>query len=242
MTTAVEFHQFTKRYGAMAAIEDLSFEVRAGRIVGLIGPNGAGKSTSLRGLLGLLRPTSGAATVFGVPYGRLTRPARRVGVHMDGVGFETGITGRRHLEIVATAAGVSRRKVDETLERVGLADAGRRRLGKYSTGMKQRLGLATALIGEPELLVLDEPANGLDPEGIRWLRQFLRSFADQGGTVLLSSHQLAELAQTIDEVVVVRGTTAFTGTLAELTGDGRHDLEDRYFDLLDTPKEAGTRG
>lgn len=191
----------------------------------------------MRGLLNLVRPTSGEATVFGVLYEQLSQPAQRIGVHMDGLGFETGMTGRRHLEICAVAAGVSRQRVDETLERVGLADAARRRLGKYSTGMKQRLGLATALIGDPEVLVLDEPANGLDPEGIRWLRKFLRSFADAGGTVLLSSHQLAELAHIADEVVLINRRTVFAGPLDELTAGGQDTLEDRYFDLL----EAGAR-
>ena len=231
MTPVIEFNGFTKRYGDLVAVEDLTFSVRAGRVVGLLGPNGAGKSTSLRGLLGLLRPSEGQATVFGVPYGQLDRPAQAVGVHMDGLGFETGITGRRHLEICAVAAGVPRSRVDGVLAEVGLADAARRRLGKYSTGMKQRLGLATALIGDPDLLVLDEPANGLDPEGIRWLRQFVRSFAQNGGTVLLSSHQLAELAQTVDEVIVINRRTLFAGPLEALTADGR-SLEDSYFDLV----------
>ncbi|MFI6095670.1 ABC transporter ATP-binding protein [Lentzea sp. NPDC051213] len=231
MTPVIEFDGFTKHYRDLVAVEDLSFSVQAGRIVGLLGPNGAGKSTSLRGLLGLLRPTSGHAAVFGVPYDRLDRPAQAVGVHMDGLGFETGITGRRHLEICAVAAGVSRSRVDSVLAEVGLADAAHRRLGKYSTGMKQRLGLATALIGDPDLLVLDEPANGLDPEGIRWLRHFLRAFADEGGTVLLSSHQLAELAQTVDEVVVINRGTLFAGPLTDLVSGGR-SLEDSYFDLV----------
>ncbi|MEU3643248.1 ATP-binding cassette domain-containing protein [Lentzea sp. NPDC034063] len=231
MTPVIEFDGFTKRYGDLVAVEDLTFSVRPGRVVGLLGPNGAGKSTSLRGLLGLLRPSEGRATVFGVPYRQLDRPAQAVGVHMDGLGFETGITGRRHLEICAVAAGVPRSRVDAVLAEVGLADAARRRLGKYSTGMKQRLGLATALIGDPDLLVLDEPANGLDPEGIRWLRQFVRSFAEKGGTVLLSSHQLAELAQTVDEVIVINRRTLFAGPLQALTADGR-SLEDSYFDLV----------
>ncbi|RSM63044.1 ABC transporter ATP-binding protein [Amycolatopsis sp. WAC 01376] len=228
----IKFSGFGKRYGGVTAVEDLDFAVGAGRVVGLIGPNGAGKSTSLRGLLGLVRPTSGYATVFGLPYGQLKMPGRQVGVHMEGLGFETGITGRRHLQICATAVGASKDRVDAVLDEVGLGRAARRRLGQYSTGMRQRLGLATALIGDPEMLVLDEPANGLDPEGIRWLRRLLRSFADRGGTVLLSSHQLAELAQTVDEIVIIKGRTVFAGSLDELTGNGVHQLEDRYFELV----------
>ncbi|GAB3399161.1 ABC transporter ATP-binding protein [Amycolatopsis echigonensis] len=238
MTTAMEFCEFGKQYGRVVAVHDLSFTVRTGRVVGLIGPNGAGKSTSLRGLLGLIRPTTGYATVFGQSYARLDAPAQRIGVHMDGLGFETGMTGRRHLEICAVAAGVSRQRVEPVLEEVGLADVAGRRLGKYSTGMKQRLGLASALLGEPELLVLDEPANGLDPEGIRWLRKLLRSYAERGGTVLLSSHQLAELAQTVDEVVIINRSAVFSGSLDELTDGGKENLEDRYFDLVGVPREA----
>lgn len=237
MTTVVEFSGFGKTYGDLDAVRDLSFAVRAGKVTGLLGPNGAGKTTALRGLLGLLRPTTGSATVLGRPYDKLAAPARVVGAHLDGMGFETGISGRRHLQICATAVGVPRARVETVLEQVGLAAAARRRLGKYSTGMKQRLGLATALIGEPELLILDEPANGLDPEGIRWLRQFLRSYADQGGTVLLSSHQLAELALIADDVVIVNGGPVFSGTLDELTGGHAHRLEDRYFDLITAAKE-----
>ncbi|MFK0250443.1 ABC transporter ATP-binding protein [Amycolatopsis azurea] len=238
MTTAIEFCEFGKHYSRVTAVHDLSFTVRTGRVVGLIGPNGAGKSTSLRGLLGLIRPTTGHATVFGQTYARLDAPARRIGVHMDGLGFETGMTGRRHLEICAVAAGVSRQRVKPVLEEVGLADVAGRRLGKYSTGMKQRLGLATALLGEPELLVLDEPANGLDPAGIRWLRKLLKGYAERGGTVLLSSHQLAELAQTVDEVVIINRTAVFSGSLDELTDGGKENLEDRYFDLVGVPREA----
>ncbi|MEU3571871.1 ATP-binding cassette domain-containing protein [Kitasatospora sp. NPDC036755] len=242
MTAVVRFDGFTKRYDGRAAVEGLDFEVGAGRVVGLLGPNGAGKSTALRGLVGLLRPTSGTATLFGRPFEDLRSPARRVGVHMDGIGFETGITGRRHLEICALSAGVPRGRVDAVLEEVGLADAGGKRVGKYSTGMRQRLGLASALIGEPELLVLDEPANGLDPEGIRWLRRFVRRFAGAGGTVLLSNHQLAEMAQTVDEVVIIRRRTLFAGTLDMLTEGGAHDLEERFFELLDAEHQADASG
>ncbi|MEW1660656.1 ATP-binding cassette domain-containing protein [Streptomyces sp. NPDC093707] len=233
MSPVIKFDCFTKHYGGRAVVQDLTFEVQPGRVVGLLGPNGAGKSTALKGLVGLLHPTSGTATVFGQRFGDLQAPARRIGVHMDGVGFETGITGRRHLQICALAAGVGKERVDAVLDEVGLTDVAGKRVGKYSTGMRQRLGLATALIGNPQLLVLDEPANGLDPEGIRWVRKLVRRFADAGGTVLLSNHQLAEMAQTVDEVVVIRRRTLFAGTLAELTGEGSHNLEERFFSLLD---------
>ncbi|GAA2816860.1 ABC transporter ATP-binding protein [Crossiella cryophila] len=237
MPPVVRFSGFGKVYREVVAVRELSFTVGQGRILGLLGPNGAGKSTALRGLLGLLRPTAGSATVFGRPYGELSTPARRVGAHLDGVGFEPGISGRGHLRICAAAAGASRQRVERLLAEVGLRAAANRRVGRYSAGMTQRLGLATALVGDPELLVLDEPANGLDPDGIRWLRRFLREFADGGGTVLLSSHQLAEVAQTIDDVVIIKGGLLFAGSLAELTDGGRHELEQRYFDLIDRAGE-----
>ncbi|ANZ18106.1 ATP-binding cassette domain-containing protein [Streptomyces noursei] len=231
--SVVVFEGFTKRYGEQVAVDDLTFQVSPGRIVGLLGPNGAGKSTALKGLVGLLHPTRGEARVFGARYADITSPARRVGVHLDGLGFETALTARHHLRICAAAAGQPRSRVDAVLEEVGLASVASRTIGRLSTGMRQRLGLAAALVGDPELLILDEPANGLDPEGIRWLRGYLRSFADRGGTVLLSSHQLAETAQTIDEVVVIRRRLLFAGTLGELTGGGESRLEDRFFELVD---------
>ncbi|WP_228453183.1 ABC transporter ATP-binding protein [Rathayibacter toxicus] len=242
MTTPVSFNNFSKSYGGDAVVSDVSFSVASGSIVGLLGPNGAGKSTTLRGLVGVLHPSSGTATVFGTAFTNLANPARKVGVHMDGLGFETGITARRHLEIYRLAAGMPRARVDEVLEQVDLAAHASKRVKKLSTGMRQRLGLATALIGDPELLVLDEPANGLDPSGIRWLRGFLRSFAARGGTVLISSHQLAELEQTIDEVVVLRRRVLYSGPLATLTSGGASSLEEGYFDLIDAAEGGALRG
>ncbi|WP_435746684.1 ABC transporter ATP-binding protein [Microbacterium sp. PMB16] len=241
MTAVVSFEGFSKSYGGDAVVRDLSFTVESGSVVGLLGPNGAGKSTAMRGLVGLLRPTSGSATVFGEPFAALPAPAQRVGVHMDGLGFETGITARRHLDIYRLAAGVPRSRVDAVLEQVDLAAHAGKRVHRFSTGMRQRLGLATALLGEPELLVLDEPANGLDPSGIRWLRGFIRAFAARGGTVLVSSHQLAELEQTVDEVVVMRRTMLFHGPLASLTSGGAATLEEGYFQLIDGAEGGSLR-
>ncbi|NQX11064.1 ATP-binding cassette domain-containing protein [Microbacteriaceae bacterium VKM Ac-2855] len=237
MTSALEFTHFTKTFGDRTVVDDLSFCVQRGTVVGLLGPNGAGKSTALRGLVGLLRPDSGEARIGGRRFGELRDPARVVGVHLDGLGFENGITGRRHLAIVCRAVGVPRDRIDELLHRVGLDDAGRNRVRGYSTGMRQRLGLATALAGDPEILVLDEPANGLDPEGIRWLRRLIRDEADRGRTVLVSSHQLAELEHTVDEVVVMRRRLLFHGRLDSITRSGDQTLEDGYFDLVD--REVG---
>lgn len=233
MTFAIEFSHFTKAFGKRLAVDDLSFSVPQGTVVGLLGPNGAGKSTALRGLVGLLHGDSGQARIGGRSFGELSDPARVVGVHLDGLGFENGITGRRHLAIVCLAVGVSLERVDELLDTVGLADSGQAPVRGYSTGMRQRLGLATALAGDPEILVLDEPANGLDPEGIRWLRQLIRAEADRGRTVLVSSHQLAELEHTVDEVVVMRRRLLFHGPLDQLTRSGEQSLEDGYFALVD---------
>ncbi|SDS17435.1 ABC-2 type transport system ATP-binding protein [Microbacterium paraoxydans] len=230
---AIEVRGLTKRFGRRTAVEDLSFAVPRGAIVGLLGPNGAGKSTTLRAIVGLVRPTSGEAVIDGAPFGTLDNPAAHVGVHMDGFGFEPGISGRRHLEICRLAAGMPRDRVDEVLDEVGLAADARRRVKTYSTGMAQRLGLAAALIGAPRTLILDEPANGLDPDGIRWLRRFLRGFAERGGTVLVSSHQLSELEQVVDEVVVIKRRALFAGRLDDLVTGGADSLESRYFDLVE---------
>jgi ABC-2 type transport system ATP-binding protein len=193
----------TKRYGEVTAVDDLSFVVRPGRVTGFLGPNGAGKTTTLRVLLGLAAPTSGTTTIGGKRYGDLDRPIRRVGAVLEGTSAHPSRTGRDHLRIVCRAGGVPMERADEVLAMVGLTADGRRRVIGYSLGMRQRLGLAAALIGNPEVLVLDEPANGLDPHGIRWLRDLLRSLADQGRTVLVSSHQLAEVQALADDVVIV---------------------------------------
>ncbi|GHC51263.1 ABC transporter ATP-binding protein [Streptomyces cinnamoneus] len=228
----VELRGLTKRFGTMTAVEDVSFEVRSGRIVGLLGRNGAGKTTSLRMLLGLMLPTSGTATVFGHRYQDLPRAAHRVGVSMDGINPLPGTTARRELRIWARALGLPAARADEVLGQVGLDDRADRKVKGYSTGMKQRLALATALLSDPELLVLDEPANGLDPDGIRWLRTMLRSLADEGRTVLVSSHLLAEIEQTVDDVVIVQRTLRYAGPLSDLTSEGTESLEDRFFSLV----------
>ena len=199
----LEVRGLTKRYGSTLAVDNLSFAVPPGRITGFLGPNGAGKTTTLRTLLGLVRPSSGEALVTGVPYRRLSDPARTVGAVLEATSFHPGRSGRNHLRVIAAADGIPRARVEEVLEHVELAGAAGRRVGGYSLGMRQRLSVAGALLGSPRLLVLDEPANGLDPEGIRWLRNFLRSFADDGGTVFISSHVLAEVAQLADEVVII---------------------------------------
>ena len=215
--SAIEIDRLTKHYGETVAVDDLSFKVDPGRLVGFLGPNGAGKTTTLRALLGLLRPTSGAATVEGHTFGALEDPAHTVGAVLDGGMLHPGRSGRNHLRMLARAAGVPNSRVDELLKLVELADAADRRAGGYSLGMRQRLGLASALLGDPRVLVLDEPANGLDPQGIRWLRDFLRSMAAEGRAVLVSSHVLAEVAQTADEVVVIaRGRSVAQAPLKEL--------------------------
>ena len=186
------------------AVDDLSFSVAPGSVLGFLGPNGAGKTTTLRMLLGLARPNSGSATIDGREYTRLENPTATVGAVLDTSGFHPGRKGRNHLRVLARAAAIPVGRVDEMLALVELESAGGRRVKGYSTGMKQRLNLAGALLGDPQVLVLDEPANGLDPQGIRWLRDFLRSLAAEGRTVLVSSHVLAEVAQTVDEVVVIQ--------------------------------------
>ena len=214
----VEVRALTKRYGSTLAVENLTFAIPPGRITGFLGPNGAGKSTTLRALLGLVRPSSGEARVEGSRYAELRDPLGTVGAVLESESFHPGRSGRNHLRVVAAAAGLPVARVDEVLAEVELSDAARRRVGGYSLGMRQRLSVAGALLGRPRLLVLDEPANGLDPEGIRWLREFLRSFAAAGGTVLISSHVLGEVAQIVDEVVIIhRGQLIAQEPLAALT-------------------------
>ena len=210
--------ELTKRYGSTTAVDGLSFTIRRGAITGFLGPNGAGKSTTLRALLGLVHPTAGDARVEGAPYAKLHDPLGTVGAVLESESFHPGRSGRNHLRVQAAAAGLPAERVDEVLATVELTDAARRRVGGYSLGMRQRLSVAGALLGKPRLLVLDEPANGLDPEGIRWLRTFLRAFATDGGTVLISSHVLPEVAQIVDEVVIIhRGRLVAQEPLEALT-------------------------
>ena len=220
--TAIEAVGLTKRYSSVTAVDDLSFSVREGSVTGFLGPNGAGKTTTLRMVLGLARPTAGEATVAGRRYVELDDPARTVGANLEVAGAHPGRSGRNHLRALAAMAGIPASRVDEVLRLVELDSAADRRAGKYSLGMRQRLGLAATLLGDPRVLVLDEPANGLDPQGIRWLRDFLRAMAADGRTVLVSSHVLAEVAQTVDDVVVIhRGRLVQQGTVQSLTAAGR---------------------
>jgi ABC-2 type transport system ATP-binding protein len=214
---AIEATGLTKRYGALTVVDDVSFTVRPGAVTGFLGPNGAGKTTTLRMLLGLARPTAGTALVLGRRYAELTRPALRIGAVLEATDFHPGRNGRDHLRSLAYASGLPSQRADKVLELVDLSRAAGRRVKTYSLGMRQRLGLAAALLGDPELLILDEPANGLDPEGVRWLREFLRGFAGQGKTVFVSSHVLAEVAQTVDHVLIINhGRLVVESSLAEL--------------------------
>ncbi|HMG25972.1 MAG TPA: ABC transporter ATP-binding protein [Acidimicrobiia bacterium] len=214
---AIEMRGLTKRFGHVTAVEDLSLDVQRGTVTGFLGPNGAGKTTALRMLLGLVEPTAGTATIDGRPYRDLADPLRRVGAVLEASSFYPGRTARNHLRVQAAAGGFDAARIDVVLELVGLGPAADRRVGGFSLGMRQRLALATALLGDPEVLILDEPANGLDPEGVRWLRQLLRAFADDGGTVLVSSHVLAEVAQTVDRVVILhRGRLVADAPLEQL--------------------------
>jgi ABC-2 type transport system ATP-binding protein len=213
----IEVHDLTKRYRRTVAVDDVSFACAPGTITGFLGPNGAGKSTTLRMLTGLTIPTSGSATVGGRRYHDLPNPGRVVGVMLDAAAQHPGRTGRETVRLAASLLGVPARRADEMLELVGLDGAQGRRVGQYSLGMRQRLGIAAALLGDPAALVLDEPANGLDPEGIRWMRGLLRQFADGGGTVLLSSHLLREVEATVDRLVVIGGGRVVAeGALTEL--------------------------
>jgi ABC-2 type transport system ATP-binding protein len=214
-TIAVE--ALTKRYGTVTAVSDLTFDLAPGQITGFLGPNGAGKSTTIRLLLGLATPTSGRATINGYPYRELRDPLRHIGALVDPNVFHPGRSGRTALRIAARPARIPDRRVEEVLHLVGLGGAAHRRAGGYSQGMRQRLALAAALLGDPETLILDEPANGLDPEGVHWLRGLLRSLAAEGRTIFISSHQLAELAQTVDDVVIIKqGRLVTAGPMATL--------------------------
>lgn len=231
-TAPVRFESLTKRYGETLAVEDVTFEVAPGRITGLLGRNGAGKTTSLRALLGLVAPTSGRALVFGAPYAQIDS-VRRVGVSIDRIGPLPGVTVAGEMRTWATALGLPRARIDAVLGEVGLVDVAGRRVDKLSQGMRQRLALATAFLTDPELIVLDEPATGLDPTGIRWLRRVLRERADRGVTILLSSHLLAEVEETVDDVVIIDRRLRFSGSLAELTDGGAYRLEEKFFMLVE---------
>jgi ABC-2 type transport system ATP-binding protein len=227
----VTVSSLTKRYGELVAVDQVTFSLEAGTVTGFLGPNGAGKTTTLRLLLGLAEPDAGEALVFGQRYRQLEQPTRRVGAVLESNDLHPGRSGRDHLLALALAAEIPASRVDEVLELVELEAAAGRRVKTYSLGMRQRLGLAAALLGDPELLVLDEPANGLDPAGVHWLRTFLRRFAEQGGTVLVSSHVLAEVAQTVDQVLIIdRGRLLASAPLDRLTEHGR-TLEDTYLEL-----------
>jgi ABC-2 type transport system ATP-binding protein len=200
---AIEISEISKRFGSVQAVSDLSFEVQAGRVTGFLGPNGAGKSTTIRMLLGLVRIDAGTALIDGRTYGDLEEPSRHVGAVLEDASFHPGRSGRNHLRILAAAGGHPPGRVNEVLEIVGIADAADRRVSGYSMGMRQRLAIAAALLGDPEVLILDEPANGLDPPGIRWMRELLRSESGRGRAVLVSSHLLSEVSQSVDDIVVI---------------------------------------
>ncbi|WP_040158789.1 ABC transporter ATP-binding protein [Nigerium massiliense] len=229
----IDIQGITKHHGSREILHDVSFRAAPGAVTGFVGPNGAGKSSTLRILLGLHRAGAGRATVDGVPYSRLRRPLRTVGAMLDGAGAHPSRTARAYLAWVAASNGIPRTRVDECLEEVGLADAARRRVGTFSLGMGQRLGLATALLGDPPALILDEPVNGLDPQGVRWIRDLLRRRADDGGTILLSSHLMSVLAEIADDIVVIAdGRIRATGTLNEIVA-GHATLEDAFFSLTE---------
>jgi ABC-2 type transport system ATP-binding protein len=228
MTTAplgatIDVAGLTKQFDAVRAVDDLTFSVGPGRVTGFLGPNGAGKTTTLRCLLGLVAPTSGTATIDGHRYHDLPHPMRVVGSALEATGFHPGRNAQNHLRVLARAGGIDERRVPEVLELVGLADSATRSVGGFSLGMRQRLQLAAALLGDPGVLMLDEPANGLDPEGIAWLRAFLRYLAGQGRTVLISSHMLSEVEQTVDDVVIIaNGRLVRACALDELTAGHSH--------------------
>ena len=216
---AIEIHGLSKRFGKVEAVRDLSFSVQRGRVTGFLGPNGAGKSTTLRILLGLVRPNAGTASFAGTAYERLPHPSAHVGAVLEEASFHPGRSGRNHLRVLAAAGEHPESRVGEVLEQVGLAGAANRRVKGYSMGMRQRLAIAAALLGEPEVLILDEPTNGLDPPGIRWMRDLVRTEATRGRAVLVSSHLLSEVAQSVDDVVVIsHGVLRGAGTLESVLG------------------------
>jgi ABC-2 type transport system ATP-binding protein len=234
----IEARGLTKRFGSVLAVDHLSFEVERGSVVAFLGPNGAGKSTTLRMLLGLVKPDEGSATIRGLAYQDLPEPAHEVGAVLDAAGFYPGRTARSHLRVQALASRSDPSRVDDVLALVDLTDAADRRVAGFSLGMRQRLGLASALLADPEVLILDEPANGLDPEGVRWLRDLLRGMAADGAAVLISSHILAEVAQTADEVVILdHGRLITQSRMGELTAGAA--LEDVFLSLTSAARSHG---
>ena len=230
---AIVLEGLTKRFGPVTAVEDFSCTVSPGKVTGFLGPNGAGKTTTLRMLLGLIQPNAGRATIAGNEYSDLDEPLRLVGAGLDGSSFHPGRSGRDHLRWIATTHRIPDTRADEVLELTGLSEAARRRVGGYSLGMRQRLALAGALLGDPRVLILDEPANGLDPEGIAWLRGFLRHLAAEGRTVLLSSHVLSEVQHSVDDVIVIaRGRLILNGPLASLGGEPGVEVAGADLDAL----------
>jgi ABC-2 type transport system ATP-binding protein len=232
---AVSVTHLAKTYGTHRAVSDVNFTVRRGSIVGILGPNGAGKTTTLRSLLGLVEPSGGTALFGDTRFRDLAEPSRKVGALIDTNVGHPGRTAVGHLAVLAAAMNASRSRISAVLDEVGLAEAAHRRIGGFSQGMRQRLGLAGALLGGPEILVLDEPSNGLDPDGIRWLRHLLLEFAASGGTVLLSSHVISEVEQTADEVVVIGGGRALAQAPVDQLSSGAGDLETAFFELTGSP-------
>lgn len=229
--TTIDIQGLSKSFGAVTAVRDLSFTVQPGTVTGFLGPNGAGKTTTLRMLLGLVRPSEGTATFGGTAYKDLAHPLATVGTALEASSFHPGRSARNHLSVYASAARVARHRIDEVLAQVGLAEYADRRVGGYSLGMRQRLGLAFALLGDPGVLVLDEPVNGLDPEGIKWIRLFLRQLASEGRTVLVSSHLLSEVQQSVDHAVIIsHGELVYNGGLSGLEGTQRT--------IVDAPDKA----
>ncbi|WP_225987487.1 ABC transporter ATP-binding protein [Streptomyces spectabilis] len=227
----IEVQGLTKRYGPTTAVDALSFEVRPGAVTGFLGPNGSGKSTTMRMVMGLDRPDTGWARISGRLYGELSWPLREVGALLEARTFHPGRSARAHLTALAAGGGIARARVDEVLGVVGLSDVAGRRAGTFSLGMAQRLGIAAALLGDPEVLLFDEPVNGLDPEGVRWIRELMCSLAAEGRTVLLSSHLISEMALTADRLVVIgQGRLLADTSVRELTADGR-SLEEAFFEL-----------
>jgi ABC-2 type transport system ATP-binding protein len=231
--TEIQVHGLTKAFGRVTAVRDLSFTAPAGKVTGFLGPNGSGKTTTLRMVLGLVRPSAGEALIGGVPYSRLARPRHSVGALLEATGFHPGRQARDHLRVIAAAGGLPDRRVDEVLDQVDLAPSASRRVREFSLGMRQRLGIAAALLADPDVLLLDEPANGLDPAGIAWLRGLLRGMAGEGRTIVVASHVLTEIAQTADHVVIVSaGQLRFAGPLTEI-GVTNDALESAFLKLTE---------